>query len=77
LKQLEWLHLDGTEVNNLSPLALLKNLEFLTLDGTDVSDLSPLKGMENLILLNLENTQIGEEQIEQLQLALPNCKISR
>ena len=77
LKQLRWLHLDGTKVNNLSPLALLKNLEILTLDGTEVRDLSPLEGMKNLEVLILKNTQIGEEQIEQLQLALPNCKISR
>ena len=42
-----------------------------------MSDLSPLAGMENLEQLDLDGTKVTEEQIYELKLALPNCKISR
>ena len=77
LSNLEWLYLGETEVSDLSPLAGLKNLEEIWLNDTQVSDLSLLAGLENLRRLSIEGTNVTEEQIEQLQLALPNCKISR
>ena len=73
----EWLYLGETEVSDLSPLAGLTNLEEIWLNDTQVSDLSLLAGLENLRRLSIEGTNVTEEQIEQLQLALPNCKISR
>jgi hypothetical protein len=74
LKNLWELNLSGTSVSDLSPLAGL-SLGELNLSGTSVSDLSPLAGMEYLQRLYLEGTKVTEEQIEQLQLALPKCKI--
>ena len=71
------LNLEGTAVSDLTPLAGMEYLEELNLNGTEVSDLTPLAGMERLERLFLEGTKVTEEQIEQLKLALPNCKISR
>jgi len=42
-----------------------------------VSDLSPLVGLKRLQSLDLNGTKVTDEQIDQLQLALPNCDISR
>ena len=55
----------------------MEDISELNLNGTAVSDLSPLAGMERLERLFLEGTNVSEEQIEQLQLALPKCNISR
>ena len=76
LKRLKWLRLPCTQVSDLSPLAELKNLEKLVLDDTEVSDLSPLADLQNLKILDLFNTQVSEEQVQELQKALPNCEIS-
>ena len=75
LKNLEFLDLRDTQVNDLSPLAGLKNLEMLYLKNTQVSDLSPLCELKNLEFLSLSGTQVSREQVEELKLALPNCKI--
>ena len=77
LKDLESLVVYETKVSDLTPLAGMKNLEEIWLNDTQVSDLSLLAGLENLRRLSIEGTNVTEEQIEQLQLALPNCKISR
>ncbi len=77
IENIKFLSLNQTPVSDLSPLAGLKNLEEIWLNDTQVSDLSLLAGLENLRRLSIEGTNVTEEQIEQLQLALPNCKISR
>jgi len=77
LKNLEELRLSKTKVSDLSPLAGLKNLKRFKLNQTEVSDLSPLADMKSLLYLYLDQTKVSEEQIEQLKLALPKCKIRR
>ncbi|MDC3224390.1 hypothetical protein OAU26_05590 [Mariniblastus sp.] len=77
LKNLQRLYLKETEVSDLSPLAGLKNLKWLWLNETKVSDLSPLAGLKNLEALHLNRTEVSEEQVDELQLALPNCVIRR
>ena len=77
LKNLESLYLTQTKVSDLSPLAGLKNLKRFKLNQTEVSDLSPLADMKSLLYLYLDQTKVSEEQIEQLKLALPKCKIRR
>jgi Leucine-rich repeat (LRR) protein len=76
-ESVHYFNLGNTKVSDLSPLADMKKLVRLYLDQTEVSDLSPLAGMKYLRGLSLEGTEVSEEQIEQLQLALPKCKISR
>ena len=75
LMNLERLYLKNTHVSDLSPLAELKNLEVLDLNGTLVSDLWPLAELKSLGSLDLTNTKVSEEQVQELRLALPNCKI--
>jgi len=73
LTSLEYLLLDNTKVSDLTPLAGLTCLDYLSLDGTQVSDLTPLAGLTSLKSLGLRNTQVTQEQIDELQKALPKC----
>jgi len=76
LTSLEWLDLQNTQVSVLTPLARLTRLEVLYLsDNKQVSDLKPLAGLTSLKILTLDSTQVTQEQINELQIALPNCKI--
>jgi hypothetical protein len=75
LKNLKSLELMNTQVIDISPLAELKNLEALKLLRTSVSDFSPLAESKNLKRLYLRSTQVIDEQVRELRLALPNCKI--
>ncbi len=67
----------GGGQRDLTPLAQLKNLSELSLARTDVSDLTSLVVLKKLQRLDLNRTKVTDEQIKQLQLALPNCVISR
>ena len=69
--------LNNAQISDVTPLAGLKNLERLDLTGTPVSDLTPLTGLTNLNWLWLDETHVSEEQVEELQQALPNCDIGR
>ena len=51
-------------------------VQSVNLDDTQVSDLSPLAGLKTLTSLYLGSTPVSDEQVEILQKALPNCKIS-
>ncbi len=75
LRNLETLQISDTQVSDVSPLAGLTNLKWLLLDGTQVSDVTPLATLKNLQWLLLSNQQVCDEEIEKLQLALPNCDI--
>jgi hypothetical protein len=69
-------HLDNTQMSDLSPLAEMKNLKELSIFHTQVSDLSPLAELKDLERLKLFNTQVSDEQVQQLSRALPNCEIT-
>ena len=75
LKNLKRLDLWSTEVSDLTPLAELKMLKELELQQSQVSDLSPLIELKNLSYLGLMSTPVGDEQVQKLRLALPNCTI--
>jgi hypothetical protein len=75
LKNLNELYLEGTQVHDLSPLAEMENLEMIWLDSTPVLDLSPLATLTNLKWLKLRNTLVSEQQVQELEKALPNCDI--
>lgn len=63
---------------NISPLSNLNNLKELNLKGTNISNLKPIKKLIKLQELNIQNCKnITDKQVEDLQKALPNLKISR
>jgi Leucine-rich repeat (LRR) protein len=77
LTSLRRLHLTDTQVSDIRPLTELKNLHTLSLRGTHVSDLRPLEGLTKLKQLYIRGAQLDDEQIAQLQNALPRLRIDR
>ena len=77
MSELTMLDLYDIPVSDLTPLAGLTGLTWLDLGGTQVSDLSPLATLANLQQLYLTNTPASDEEVDQLQQALPNCNITR
>ena len=78
LNNLKVLYIANTRITNLEPIKGLKNLNSLMLDGTNVTNLEPIKNLINLQLLFLHDCKnITDEQVEDLQKALPNLKIER
>jgi internalin A len=77
LLNLEYLCLRNTNIFNISPLANLVNLKQLDLISTKVDDINDLKKLTSLKSLNLEHVQVSENQIAELQEALPNLKIEK
>jgi len=64
------------KVSDLSPLAGMINLEMLRLQDNEIKNLKPLMGLKQLKRLGLRgNPDLTKAQIDQLQKALPNCKI--
>ncbi|MBN2590402.1 MAG: hypothetical protein JXA96_11115 [Sedimentisphaerales bacterium] len=78
LTKLKFLHVGHTEISDLEAIKGLTNLEKLIITGTKISDLEPVKSLPNLQRLWLEMCDnITDEQVEDLQKALPNLKITR
>ncbi len=74
---LNTLNLRGTQIRNIKFLTDLKKLKSLDLRNTQVCDLTPIKKLTNLKTLNLGYCpDITNEQIEDLQKALPELEIS-
>ena len=72
-------HIDLTRkmITDVSALARLKQLEILWLPFNNLTDVSTLSGLAQLRRLSLENNpDLTKAQIDQLQKALPKCKIS-
>ena len=68
----------NTDVSNIEPLKKLTNLQELIIDGSEVSDLRALMGLKNLKRLHIGDCKnITDQQVEELQKALPNLKIQR
>ncbi|MBN1974387.1 MAG: hypothetical protein JW787_12160 [Sedimentisphaerales bacterium] len=78
LVNLQDLYISRTEVTNLEPVKGLVSLKNLYMSETRISDLEPLKGLANLQKLLIDGcNNISDEQVEELQKALPNPKIER
>jgi len=82
LKQLESLKVSPRRrdhrVRDVSPLSDLKQLMMLNLESHLISDLTPLFGLKKLKVLDLRQyygRTLTKTQIDELQKALPNCKI--
>lgn len=78
LKKLFGLALNHSQINNLETIKAFPNLQALYLDYTQISNLDPLKELKNLKGLSISNCpNITDEQVEDLQKALPNLEIRR
>jgi len=68
----------NTNISNVEPIKNLTNMRFLILNNVPVSSLEPIKGFINLQQLVIRNCiNITDEQITELQKALPNLEIDR
>ena len=76
LTQLKFLHLTNNQLTDVKGLEKLTNLERLYLQGNKLTD---VKGLENLTqlksLLLYDNPALTKAQIDELQKALPKCRI--
>jgi Leucine-rich repeat (LRR) protein len=78
LVNLKELNLSKTMVSDLEPTKNLTNLQELYLHETNISNLEPIKNLKNLKILDIRNCiNITDEQVEDLQKALPELKIYR
>jgi len=78
MTNLKYLVLENTSITDIRPVRNLHNLKRLFLDGTEISNLEPLKNLKNLEYLNIKRCEnITEEQVKDLQKALPNLEIVR
>ena len=71
-KEVSWLELDGTPVEDISPLADMPKLEFLNLERTNVEDITPLARLPSLRAVLLSDTPISSEAVDALRQALPH-----
>lgn len=75
LTSLRSVDLSDNEVYDVSPLWELTQLEYLDLSGNRIDNVLPLMGMSGLRSLDLSGNPLDEEQIRELQQALPDCVI--
>ena len=77
MSKLRRLDLGVNRLTDLAPLAGLSNLRELQLQVNQLTDLSPLTGLKQLTTLRLSgNPKLPRAEIDKLQKALPNCKIT-
>lgn len=68
-------NLSFNQLSNLSPLSALTGLERLNLYGNPLNGIHVLKSMDSLRWLNVGSCGLTDDQIFELQFALPNCEI--
>ena len=63
-------------LKDISPLVGLRKLEELILDGNNITNINALAGLTQLRELSLRNNpNLTKAELEELQKALPNCRI--
>jgi len=78
LTKLTELNISENKIVDISPLKELKALKRLNIAGNQISDIIVLKDFTNLINLYIRDCpDITDEQVAELQKALPNLKIER
>ena len=76
LDQLEWLNLNDNQLTDVTGLEKLTKLEELNLTGNKLTNVKGLEKLTKLTFLNLSNNpDLTNAQIDELQKALPKCKI--
>ena len=63
-------------ISNVMGLGKSKSIKFLHLPRNKITDVSELSTMTQLQELTLNDNPLKKTQIEELQKALPNCKIN-
>ena len=78
LTNLKGLNLGRTRISSLEPVKGLTNLKRIILTESPITDLEPIKGLKNLESFYIRNCiNITDEQVADLQRALPELDISR
>ena len=76
-EKVKGLYMPRDEIANLELLAGLVNLEELALFNNQITNLTPLAGLKVLKrLIIYDNPNLTRTEIDKLQQALPNCKIT-
>jgi len=76
LEKVTQLDLRNIQISDVSALKELKQLTVLVLVGNQISDVSALKELKQLKELYLQNNpDLTKAQIDELQKALPKCRI--
>ena len=75
LKKLNFLQISDNRISDLAPISGLSDLKTLYLDNNPISDFSPLYELGALRTLSMKGISISEDQLKQLQKALPDCSI--
>lgn len=75
LTNLRSIDLSNNMVYDISPLWNLTRLEYLNLAGNGIESVRALMGMTRLRHLDLTGNPLSQEQIDELQSALPDCQI--
>ena len=77
LTQLTWLNLNGNQLTDVKGLEKLTQLKGLILTNNKLTDVKSLGTLKKLTYLTLfSNPDLTKAQIDQLQKALPKCKIN-
>ncbi len=64
------------KLSDLSPLAQCGNLEYLNFAFTAVTDISPIYELKKLRLLDGAKNAIPQEQIEEITVRMPDCRMT-
>jgi hypothetical protein len=82
LVNLDTLQLQNTEIEDVTALSSLVKLEYLNLQNTLLRDIKPLKGLNSLQSLEIKNTtlalnsQLLAEQVAELQVSVPDIRVT-
>ena len=76
LEKVTWVNLNFKKLTEVKDLEKLTELETLHLAFNQLTDVKGLEKLTQLTFLNLnDNTDLTKAQIDQLQKALPKCRI--
>lgn len=75
LKNLNALSIYASKNIDLSPLAEHPSLIVVNLGGSQIDDISPLKTIESLRYVYLTGSKVPQSQVDELQSAIPECRI--
>ena len=75
MKKLKNLECIRNQISDVTPLQNLENLKELSLWGSPISDLTPLETLTQIEFIHLESILVTQQQVDELQMALPNCKV--
>ncbi|MDR3277948.1 MAG: leucine-rich repeat domain-containing protein, partial [Oscillospiraceae bacterium] len=75
MTDMQKLYLNNNNISDITPLKPMTKLRWLWLGENNIRDVTLLKSLTNLEWLNLVGNPLTPQQINDLQRALPRCKI--